>query len=145
MRDVWERKDLGDFNTKFVAQSVPPHGNIFLRLRAIPPPPPPACPAGYTAHARGFWPNVPSHPCHGGDCDMHNATCSTGGKCQFGVTINECAKQCDGPLPPGIDPSLKCSAFEVFDPAGASACFNFYGKLDGFTPEASCFACVKAV
>jgi hypothetical protein len=147
VRDVWARKDVGNFSQRFVAPSVPPHGNAFLRLRAIPPPPPPSCPAGYTAHTPGFWPKMPSHPCHGGDCDMTNATCSTGGKCQFGVTVNECAKQCDdGPLPHGIDPSLKCSAFEVFAPAGASACFNFYGALDsgGFTPDQSCFACVKA-
>ena len=145
VRDVWARKSLGNFTNTFVARDVPPHGNVFLRLRAIPPPPPPTCPPGYTSHAPGFWPAEPSYPCHGGDCDMSNATCSLGGPgCQFGVGVLECAKQCSGPPPPGIAPGLRCSAFEVYDPQGVSACFNFFGKLTEVTADESCFAGVNA-
>ncbi len=145
VRDVWARKDLGKFSKLFIARDVPPHGNVFLRLRAVAPPPPPRCPTGYTSHAAGFWQSTPSFPCHGGDCVMSNATCSIGGPdCQFGVSINDCAKQCNSPPPPGIAPGLRCTAFEVFDPEGTSACFNFFGVLTGFEADDSCFACVKA-
>lgn len=45
IRDIWNRTDLGRFNSLFAAQAVPPHGNRFLRLSngsicsAAPPPP----------------------------------------------------------------------------------------------------------
>ena len=147
VRDVWSKTDLGNFTGSFVAEGVPAHGNRFLRLRALqcpppPPAPPPAkCPDGYTPHKPGFWPR--GFPCpsdQGGTCDMHNHSCSLGGKCRFHVSVAECAALCSNQTAPGA-----CAAFEVYDPADASVCFTFSGPLaeGSFHPNAECFACVR--
>ena len=70
----------------------------------------------------------------------------------YNTTIEQCAALCNGPPPfdlsgaksDGVSVADSCTAFEVYDPDGISACFRFYGSLSGgFTPTANCFACVK--
>lgn len=84
VRDIWARKDLGNFSGSFTALDVTPHGDVFLRLTPRPPPPPPSCPSGYTEHQHGYWVNMTSWPCHNGDCDLKTGACSLGGpKCMY--------------------------------------------------------------
>ena len=35
VRDVWSGEDLGTFEKSFTAKEIPPHGTVFLRLKAV--------------------------------------------------------------------------------------------------------------
>lgn len=32
VRDLWNKKDLGNFTTSFTADAVPPHGNVMVHI-----------------------------------------------------------------------------------------------------------------
>ena len=107
---------------------VPRHGVRMLRLWPIAPPPPPPptpppkCPAGFTAHAGGYWQNL----------DPSGAVGSG--------TVPNCAATCKA--------TAGCVAFEVYTigvPVSQDECYLFLTEMAApFTPNLHSFTCVLA-
>jgi hypothetical protein len=137
VRDLWQGSDLGRMRDTFVAAGVPPHGCRLLRLSngsvcAPPPPAPlPACPAGFSAHAGGYWHNTDP-------CNSNFTRCAED---HTNTTTIMCGQRCsetDG-----------CVAFELFlgrgTGAASRACYIFLEQMQPpFTKcDGHCVTCVK--
>jgi hypothetical protein len=106
----------------------------------LPPPPPPpptppsppqpsyVCPAGWAAHAPGYWYNTDPCPRN----DWSNCTADT----QNG-TVAACARKCD--LTNG------CVAFDTCASPGPCGCYIFVGGMvEPFTPNPKDLTCVRS-
>lgn len=124
-RDLWGHANLSDSAiTSEVTLDVPGHGVRLLRLWPVTPP---GCPAGFDAHAPGYWDNTDPCPHNKfSNCTADNAN----------ATVPLCATKCTS--------SEGCVAFETFLGKPA-ACYLFLRDLAlPFRPSPSSVTCVRA-
>ena len=126
VRDLQARRTLATACSNMTF-ALAPHETALVRLSrtsapcdapsgAVCTPAAPPCPAGYTAHASGFWANYARVPAS--------------------KSVPQCAALCSA--------TRECLAFEVFEPHGASTCYTFDGTLaPPFTPDNRIHTCVK--